>query len=668
MQTPSIDLSKIKFQSYSWSFGTTSFRVKELNYKNEFLLIYLMEFKKIHSDWNPATQAEFYDYLKEKEFITGNAGDKAKDARQKTSGLHDLGLVYPKRNLSPVGEMILANLNSEDFIIVNDFGIATDSYIYLFQLLKFTATIENSEVSLTSTNFKPFIRLIRLLCYFEYLTQDEFTYIIPLLYYNNAENQLIVDIQTLRNYEKSIDEILLGVIWSMPNYQEAFKFFQNQNSITLNDISTINMSRKGTSYDGEVFDIYEKIDKVINNKNNANILELWEASDTKWRSYLFKADTKITNLKTGDASIFLLPTFLVAIGNNDDTRKFFFETNHLIRWKNNLKDYQDLNKRYVKLADLISFKDNKLTLDLFAKVYFKLAFAGLDEKTAFKNELLSGENLYKFIELKELLVNPPEITEVLDKLKTDYGIELETRAEIQDYFKDERVKKFNALIHEKFTVNKLIDFLSKFEQRGASDKKIKEAITDEATIPTLFEYVVGIAWYILSDRKVNILESLNLSLDIDLLPKSHASGGQADIVYQYKESPNIPKHSLLIEATLSDSTTQRRMELEPVSRHLYNTIKESCNLADYAILVSTTIHPSILSDFRGRKNQETSLDGEFYVDGLKILPLDTNMIKSMLHNKLNYDSIYQILDDAHQSEVPLKNGWYKNTLQDKFPF
>lgn len=668
MQTPSIDLAKIKFQSYSWSFGTTSFRVKELNYKNELLLIYLREFKRIHSDWNPAKQSEFYDYLKEKEFITGNAGDKAKDARQKTSGLHDLGLVYPKRNLSPVGEMILANLNSEDFTIANDFGIATDSYIYLLQLLKFTATIENSEVSLTSTNFKPFIRLIRLLCHFKYLTQDEFTYIIPLLYYNNAENQLIADIQTLRNNEKSIDEILLGVIWSMPNYQEAFKFFQKQNSITLNDISTINMSRKGTSYDGEAFDIYEKIVKVVNNKNNANILELWEASDTKWRSYLFKADTKITNLKTGDASIFLLPTFLVAIGNNDDTRKFFFETNHLIRWKNNLKDYQDLNKRYVKLADLISFKDNKLTLDLFAKVYFKLAFAGLEEKTAFKNELLSGENLYKFIELKELLVNPPEITEVLDKLKTDYGIELETRAEIQDYFKDERVKKFNALIDERFTVDKLIDFLSKFEQRGASDKKIKEAITDEATIPTLFEYVIGIAWYILSDRKVNILESLNLSLDIDLLPKSHASGGQADIVYQYKANQNTPEHTLLIEATLSDSTTQRRMELEPVSRHLYNTIKESRNLADYAILVSTTIHPSILSDFRGRKNQETSLDGEFYVDGLKILPLDTNMIKSMLHNKLNYDSIYQILDNAHQSEVPLKNGWYKNTLQDKFPF
>ncbi|MGD5558124.1 AlwI family type II restriction endonuclease, partial [Xanthomonas citri pv. citri] len=146
---------------------------------------------------------------------------------------------------------------------------------------------------------------------------------------------------------------------------------------------------------------------------------------------------------------------------------------HLIRWKKNLNDYRDLNTRYVKLADIISFKDNNLTLDLFAKVYFKLAFLGLDEKSAFNNELLSGENLYKFIELKDLLVNPPKITEVLARLKTDYGIELKNRSEVQEYFEDERIKKFNALIDEKFTIENIIDFLSKFESRGASDRKIK---------------------------------------------------------------------------------------------------------------------------------------------------------------------------------------------------
>lgn len=665
MKPPSVDVSKIKFQSYSWSFGTTSFRVKELNYKNELLLIYLMDFRNRYADWNPSTQADFYDYLRNENFITGNAGDKAKDARQKTSGLHDLGLVYSDRTISPVGALILKNLQSEDFEIDNDFGVATDSYIYLLQLLKFSATIENSQVSLTNSNFKPFVRLIRLLCHFDYLTQAEFTYLIPLLHYNNTENQLITDIQALRNHEKTIDEILLTVIRSMPNYQEAFKYFENQATITLNDISTINMSRKGSSYDGEIFAIYEKLVKVTKEGSNTNILALWEASDKNWHSYLFKPETKLANLKKGDASQFLLPN-LNNLTNEKATRKFFFETNHLIRWKKNLKDYYDLNKRYVKLADLISFKDDKLTLDLFAKVYFKLAFADLDEKSAFHQELMSGENVYQFIELKNLLANPPNIQEVLAKLKADYGIELESRMEIQDYFKDERIKKFNVLIEEKFTIEKLIEFLLNFEQRH--DKTLKEEITDEATIPTLFEYVIGIAWYILSDKKVNILESLNLSLDIDLLPKSHASGGQADIVFQYQENKAMPKHSLLIEATLSDSTTQRRMELEPVSRHLFNTIKESGNFADYAILVSTTIHHSVLSDFRGRKNQETSLDGEFYVDGLKILPIDTTMIKSMLHQKLNYHKIYQVFEDAHQSELSLKDGWYQQTLKDKFPF
>ena len=40
------------------------------------------------------------------------------------------------------------------------------------------------------------------------------------------------------------------------------------------------------------------------------------------------------------------------------------------------------------------------------------------------------------------------------------------------------------------------------------------------------------------------------------------------ILYEYEACTSYPKHSLLIEATLSDATNQRRMEMEPVSRHL----------------------------------------------------------------------------------------------------
>ena len=52
--------------------------------------------------------------------------------------------------------------------------------------------------------------------------------------------------------------------------------------------------------------------------------------------------------------------------------------------------------------------------------------------------------------------------------------------------------------------------------------------------------------------------------------KTHAAGGYADIIYEYEACTYYPKHSLLLEVTLADGTNQRRMELEPVSRHLVN--------------------------------------------------------------------------------------------------
>lgn len=36
----------------------------------------------------------------------------------------------------------------------------------------------------------------------------------------------------------------------------------------------------------------------------------------------------------------------------------------------------------------------------------------------------------------------------------------------------------------------------------------------------------------------------------------------------YEACTSYPKHSLLLEATLADGNNQRRMKMEPVSRHL----------------------------------------------------------------------------------------------------
>ena len=158
---------------------------------------------------------------------------------------------------------------------------------------------------------------------------------------------------------------------------------------------------------------------------------------------------------------------------------------------------------------------------------------------------------------------------------------------------------------------------------------------------------------------------MNLSLDADLLPKTHAGGGEADIVYKYQKTDNYPEHDLLLEATLADDSNQRRMESEPVSRHLIRNLMDTGNLNNYAVLVSTYIHPSVLSDFRSRATSEQTLDAIAYFDGIKLLAIDTQVLKNFIVNSFKYKDIFKLLDKAYQSDLSLKEGWYQKEIVEK---
>lgn len=104
----------ISYRSYCWVVGTTSFRTKQLNRKIELQLQYLDEFwadsrfsGKPWSD-NEPLQSAYYRLMKEKGFVTGDAPRPGKDARQKTSGLVELGLVNEERRLTGAGLRVLS--------------------------------------------------------------------------------------------------------------------------------------------------------------------------------------------------------------------------------------------------------------------------------------------------------------------------------------------------------------------------------------------------------------------------------------------------------------------------------------------------------------------------------------------------------------------------------
>ena len=437
--------------------GTTSFRTADFNQKIERQLTLLSKFWEVHTDvvWsgNDEIQSLYYDFMKDNDFLTGDAPNKPKDAREKTSGLIDLGLIDNERRPTAAGESLRQITSNGDFRPNNLLQIPADSYIYFKQMLKTSNDVDGEIV-------RPFVVLVLALKQLEYLTQEEFTYLLPLITTSRKFRTIVDCIKRLRKGDITIDEIIVDTLLSMENYREA--------------------------------------------------------------------------------------------------------------------------RLYLLLSDIRTFLD------------------------------------------------------------------------------DERHERFNRLIDARFPDHVLLELLSDFETRN--DINIRRLVTDNADVPTIFEYIVGIVWYKVSNRKGRILDYFNLSLDADLLPKTHAAGGMEDITYRYNATPGYPEHTLLIEATLAEANAQRRMEMEPVSRHLGDFLLRDNRQEAYALFVTTFLHLNVISDFRGRKQMPYySSDGEQCINGMKIIPLNIAELKNIIANSMTYDQLYPLFECAHQNNEPPKT-WYENNI------
>ena len=70
---------------------------------------------KVGRTWDESTQTAYYNFLHEIGFLTGNARNKPKDAREKTSGLVALGLIDDNRRLTEVGVELLKLSEQNNF-------------------------------------------------------------------------------------------------------------------------------------------------------------------------------------------------------------------------------------------------------------------------------------------------------------------------------------------------------------------------------------------------------------------------------------------------------------------------------------------------------------------------------------------------------------------------
>ena len=623
------------YKSYCWSLGTTSFRMVEFNRKIERQLELLRDFWAkpafANQQWseNESLQEQYYNHLKENDFIEGDAPRKSKDAREKTSGLVDLGLIDDERRLTEAGNALLQIALNADFNTNNLLQIPADSYIYLKQLLKVYSPIDNGYV-------RPYIVLIMALNRLGELSFDEFTYLLPLAI-NEAKTQDVFDsIESIRSGNGTIDETIIDVLMDMPNYQEALDMLL-KSDVTENVITEVGMNRKSRSYDKPYFKLYKALQDVIDTRSDEAAINLFTAaksisgkSKIFWKQYLFNTSLTSKVNKEGFATV----NNRAHIFNCSDEAEFkteFFKLMHLFKAKSTLSDYFDLNRRYFRTTDTILFQDDKVKFDIIPNCFFKIS-----EQNLTALAYTSDDNLSSNISLEAIVGAQITENQIFAKVEEIYGVQVRNLYDVQAFVDRERYERFNAMVDSKFTDEKIIELMSAFEDRRDGD--IQSMVTNNADVPTIFEYVLAVAWYKISGRKGKVLEYMNLSLDADLLPVTHAAGGHEDITYKYEATEDYPAHTLLLEATLASSTNQRRMEMEPVSRHLGDYLLSHTDEQAYCLFATTYLHVNVISDFRMRKsNPYYSVDGARFVEGMKIIPLQTSEIKTIIKKRLMYN-------------------------------
>lgn len=649
----------IPYKSFCWSLGTTSFRTKNFNKTIEEQLSLLNEFwilrenQNINWSGNNELQARYYDFMRQKGFVEGNAKNKPKDAREKTSGLVDIGLIDENRKLSDAGKALLHISSENDFSSDNQFQIAKDSFIYLKQLLKTSYTVEGQTV-------RPFLVLLYLLSKVDYLTLEEYTYLLPLCVGTNETVEIIEGIKKLRTNDTTIDNIIINRLMNMNNYNTALDYFI-ENDVTESLICEIGLNRKSRQYDKPYFKLYEALYRVFVEDDIDSLSSVYSATkDIKigkwWRSYLF--DTTSETAIGKFPSDHLKVTLFNGVTGEIEFKKAFFKTMHLFKAKATLSDYLDLNRRYIKTTDIVLFEDDTVKLDVVPQYFFKSVMDQLYSDIFVKSELLYENCSIESISAC-LVVSDDTI---IDGINEELGISVTTIEAAREALEDNRYQRLQHLIDTKFTDENLLSLLDYFEDRN--DTEIRNMVTDNADVPTIFEYVLGILWYKASERQGKILDYMKLSLDADLLPKTHAAGGEADIVYEYCATEAYPEHTLLLEATLADSTNQRRMEMEPVSRHLGRHLIRTGNLNSYCVFATNYLDINVIADFRGRKSMPfyDTQDYSKSVNGMKIIPLQTSELKKIISNGRTYKELYPLFEAAFNSTLP-PHEWYNPFVQ-----
>jgi len=666
------EYKKITSTSGLISFGNTGARLGDPRATYAKILNALVEFRKQNKCWDYTDQVKFGDLLRELgifEIKTNNIVSPDKDVRLKTGFISQLGFANDDRVITNAGKELLDKASTFE---TNEYEITEESFTYLKQFLKY----QQDEFQIL-----PLFSLIYSCIEFENeLPVDFITYIWA---GSQTKNELIQNIKTYKKHSDYKEAIYQSIVNSKNTEIVANNCITFFSTYSISDkknltelLYTILPHGKGISFKNKTIALFNDLYSYWENKNKWN--------ETHKRSFIQeKLKSRHKDISSKKPSYYLEELFdTTSLNNSSDWNRIinFFENTPLMSSDNEqsfvinfhflymfikklsvCEEYRDLNIRHLKLLDIFVFEYGIIKLDLvfwylFSSVKDKLLevkpFSQHDYRLKLETNQKELGDIYDFLK-----INIFELSEVI---ATDFP-EIK-KIGLQNFALKKKEERLFILVNEVFTKENIIKIFENIYPRKDVEvrKLIKGWYLDyEATIPALFEYLLGISFYWITQKQARLSDILNSGLDANLLPKTHTLGGKADIII------HCYQRDYLIEATLSENDGQRKMEAEPVPRHLAKHILE-VNSNSLALFVAGQLDPNNLVVLRNyRFSTWYNSDGNS-VKSMNILPLSISNMIYLLKTNMNFNELETKFETLLDSET--KDGflWYNNEINRAF--
>lgn len=582
-------------------------------------------------------------------------------ARHYTSNLVKIGFAGNDRKISPAG---LAYLNEK-----------------LPNLDKFEALLPINSINMI---------LLRQLAKLRIYSKDGTKYYSPfnLMLYSLLENDHMSDLILFKMIEllnpsfpiepktflhkistTSFEEVQLWYNEMISNETDIFPYVDG--IIEYDVFSRYFSSKKSASQIPVYYEFYLKNYQFVQSKSQEDLDALLELLADKNKGLIIKTafggKSPVYNTKKKDVNNFLLLNEKSIYLNDGNNNAIYYSEFKYSKRNSDVREY-NRNFRKVALATGIFHSKNGVVElaykeiwqeffrleDLEGKIFVDTTPDGMNN---YEDDLSS--DFYENISLAKIFgYDENKIESIVNSIVKKFS--LKTAKDVKLNLKSKISSDFVTFINDNFPKEKVIEILNLFSDSG-NDNLIKDKVGVESSLPTIYEYIVGLAWYYLSDKSYDVYASFNLTMTADFLPEKFAGGGYGDIVAEYDDE------TVQIEVTLMDKNAQKRGEWEPVLRHATNLTIDNDSKSVTTLFIADELDDNTINIWRAVASVPLKSSREIDTGGrtaknVRIMPLKNKELLKLLSSeqksshllakiKESYDAIPQNFDSTWRDDI-----------------